>query len=83
MRLCRQAAVFTLIVTLAAPWIAGAASRSQDRAAVERPAPSASDALRHLWGYLTGLWEAAGSSPDPLGVPTPTTDEGSSPDPLG
>jgi hypothetical protein len=81
MRLCRQAAVFALIVTLAAPWIAGATPRPQDRAAVERPASSVAVTLRHLWGYLTSLWAAAGSRPDPLG--TPTTDEGSRPDPLG
>jgi hypothetical protein len=83
MRLCRQAVVFALIITLATPWIAGAAPRPQGRAAVERSASSVSDTLRYLWGYLTSLWEAAGSSPDPLGAPTPTTDEGSSPDPLG
>jgi hypothetical protein len=83
MRLCRQAAVFALIVTLAAPWIAGAAPRPQDRATVERPAPSISVTLSHLWGYLTGLWEAEGSRPDPLGPPTPTTDAGSCLDPLG
>ena len=78
MRLCRQVAVFALIVTLTAPWIAGAAPRPR-----ERPAPIVSETLTHLWTYLTSLWETEGACPDPLGAPAPTTEEGPDPDPLG
>jgi hypothetical protein len=39
--------------------------------------------LLSLWGFLASLWDFAGSSPDPLGTPEPSTDAGSRADPLG
>jgi hypothetical protein len=77
MRLGRQAAVFVLLFAFAASWVA-AEPRLVDRARVEPSTLSAPSLLSHLWGFLTSLWEAAGST-DPLGSP----DEGCSPDPLG
>ena len=83
MRLGRQAAVFALVLALTLPWAAAAEPRPADRGLGERTALSAPALLSHLWGFLTCLWEAEGSRPDPLGNPQPTTDEGSSLDPLG
>ena len=80
MRLGRQAAVLALLFAFAASWVA-AQPRLEDRARVEHSTLSAPALLSHLWGFLTSLWEAEGSRPDPLG--SPTTDEGWSPDPLG
>lgn len=39
--------------------------------------------LSHFFGFLTSLWDFAGSSADPLGTATPTEDAGSRLDPLG
>ncbi len=83
MRLVRQAAVFALVLALTLPWAAAAEPRQVDRASSERHALSAPALLSHLWGFLTNLWEAEGSRPDPLGTPQPTTDAGYRPDPLG
>ncbi len=94
MRLGRQAAVFALVLALTLPWAAAAEPRLVDRGLGERHALSAPALLGHLWGFLTGLWEAAGaildplgtdagSSAEPLGNPQPTTDAGSRLEPLG
>jgi hypothetical protein len=80
MRLGRQAAVFVLLFAFAATWVA-AEPRLVDRATVEHPTLNAPALLSHVWGLLTSLWDAEGSSPDPLG--SPKTNAGSSPDPLG
>jgi hypothetical protein len=72
--------VFALLFAFAASSVA-AEPRLANRARVEQSTLSAPALLSHLWGYLTSLWEAAGSSPDPLG--TPKTDAGWSLDPLG
>lgn len=94
MRPGRQAAVFALLFAFAASWVA-AEPRLADRARVEQSTLRAPALLSHLWGFLTSLWDAAGSRPDPLGTPktdagwsadplgSPTTDAGCSPDPLG
>jgi hypothetical protein len=83
MRLGRQAAVFALVVALILPWAAAAEPRPADRGLGERTALSAPALLSHLWGFLTGLWEAAGAIADPLGKPQATTDAGAILDPLG
>ena len=89
MRLCRQAAVFALLIALAVPWVAGADPRQVDRAAGERSALSVSEGLNHLWSYLTSLWDTlptgdAGPDSDPLGRPAASSiDEGPGMDPLG
>ena len=82
MRLGRQAAVFLLVFAVAASWVA-AEPRPVDRTSVNHSTLSAPALLSHAWGFLTSLWEAAGASPDPLGSPAPTADEGWSADPLG
>jgi len=78
MRLCRQAAVFALVLAFLLPLAAAAQPRLVDRGLGEHTA-----LVSHLWDFLTNLWEAAGSSAEPLGTPQPTTDAGSRPDPLG
>jgi hypothetical protein len=83
MRLCRQAAVFALILLLVAPWIAGAEPHRADRASRERSTLSAFEALSRVSSFLTSLWEAAGPFVDPLGRLAPTTDAGPDLDPLG
>jgi hypothetical protein len=39
--------------------------------------------LLTFWGFLTGLFDFAGSGIDPLGRPEPTADAGPNADPLG
>jgi hypothetical protein len=75
-----QAAVFALLFAFAASSVA-AEPRLANRARVEQSTLHAPALLSHLWGFLSSLWEAEGSRPDPLG--TPKTDAGSRPDPLG
>jgi hypothetical protein len=84
MRLRRQAVVFVLAFTLAAPWVAAAQPRPEIRDRAEHRILSISEFLSHAWSLLTSLWETAGSHLDPLGRPVqPTTDEGHGMDPLG
>jgi len=89
MRIRRQIAILALALTLAAPWVAVAEPRPEDRARAEHSGVSLSEFLGHTWSLFTSLWGVApacdaGSSMDPLGCPVrPATDEGSSMDPLG
>jgi hypothetical protein len=84
MRLRRQAAVFVLAFTLAAPWVTAAELRPETRDRAEHRVSSVSELLSHAWSLFTSLWETEGAYVDPLGSPVqPTTDEGHGMDPLG
>ena len=88
MHLRRQGAVLVLACLLAAPWVASAEPRLEERARAEPRVAGVSELLSYALSLFQSLWGAAsacdeGPRMDSLGCPQPTTDAGPRADPLG